>query len=166
MRTITEDGRPVQITMHRLSVRRNYIEACAGKVTAMRIVASKASQMERERRELWRQRTEEAGELYRQQMIELYRQRKAGVIEPKVIPHPDDIELNLQTLEVEIFGPINEAQYEKVLYLSEYLNGFINKFDEEELIKPHSKAEKAQHREQVEEFNELLPKRLQRRPFP
>jgi hypothetical protein len=95
----------VKITMARLNIRRSLMDGAAGKVSALRISMCNLPRAEKERRELWKERTANAAELQGQQAEELKRQIEAGIVNPIVIPHPDDIVMNPLTHEIEIRGP-------------------------------------------------------------
>jgi hypothetical protein len=92
----------------------------------------------------------------------LHRQLAAGVADPKVIPHPEDIDFNPATGEVEIMGPTNEEEYQAVMAVKDYLD-YVNKIYEDAESKGlHDKYAKKLYLKRVDQLNSVLPKRLRR----
>ena len=164
-RTIVENGRQIEITMDELAIRRAYLEAVAGKITPMRIVTSKSHQMERERRELWKERTLAAGELVGKQTAELHRQIEAGIKDPRVIPHPSDIDQNPLTYEIEIRGPKTEEEYEEMLAVQKSRDQLIELFHETVSKGSVTPNDVAFVQKRINKLNDYLPKRLYRPLF-
>ena len=164
--TINENGGPKQITMARLNIRRAYLDGAAGKVSALRITTTNILRAEELRRDLWKERTISAGELKAEQVAEWNRQKAAGVTNPKVYPHPDDIYYNPASGEVEVMGPTTEQEHNQMLEIFELLKQTISIFLETERIYGPSPEGTKYYLARVDELNSLLPERYQLPAYP
>ncbi len=164
--TINEKGRPVQVPMAKLVIRRTLMDAAAGKPYAMRLAATYLPRMEDVRRDSWKERTITAGELKAEQVAEWNRQKAAGVTNPKVYPHPDDIYYNPASGEVEIMGPTTEQEHNQMLEVFKLLKQTISIFLETERIYGPSPEGTKYYLARVDELNSLLPERYQLPAYP
>lgn len=132
---ITEKGDPVRIPMAQAVVRSLGVQAAKGKIGAQRLFIETVATVEqierREKEELFTL----ASDYKKRKLKEIEQAKAAGIEIPLVLPHPDDIELNLSTAEVIYHGPVGEDDL---------------------AIWNQWWAEKSQHETEIEQWREAL----------
>lgn len=105
---ITDENGPSEITMDQLIVRSALTKAVKGSVYALRMVKDWTDK-EDERIHNERKRSYDLWSDYKErESADLEAARKAGLDEPDLCPHPDDIILNWATLEVQFLGSLDD----------------------------------------------------------
>lgn len=163
--TVTINGRRVRRTMGHLAIERLFADAAAGKLAAQRIVQAKLTEVERIDRERWFEGLDVSAKLWREARCKLQSQLDAGVIDPVVIPHPDDFIFNKVTQQLEMVGPMDEEQHTVAMLIVRCCERLVDFFDSGEFSEPAvpRRLELIQH---LSDLNAQLPPRLKVWPKP
>ena len=114
--TVRDGDRFLSLPMAKAIVRTLAVDAAKGKAHAQRLFIEMLNTTEREDQELREELVKVAIEYKRDWEFELERRKRLGITDaPEPVPHPDDIEIDLETGTVRIVGPLTKEEKEKGL---------------------------------------------------
>jgi len=108
--TLTENGRDEQVPMIVAIVRKLQAKAASGDVRALLKYVELYQEGERQRLKDAMSLVESALEHKRKWAEVFERHDQAGLNRPEVVPHPDDIQIDLQSGQVRVNGPRDKAE--------------------------------------------------------
>lgn len=157
--TIQDKDGPKSIPVVQAAMRSLGLKAAQGNTQAQKQFLSVVSRAEADEQ---KERAETFGKMVKykeEKLAEIENYRKLGKKPPRMLPHPDHIEINYETLEVTFHGPISKddlAVWERlhgvIKQLGEETRGFLLELDE--LEKGDEWADRI--KEEIEEHQHII----------
>ena len=109
--TVRDGDRFLTLPMAETIIRTLAVDAAKGKVHALRLFIEMLSRIQREDQEVREELAKTFIEYKRVWEHELERRERLGITDgPEPVPHPDDIEIDMETGFVRIFGPLTKEE--------------------------------------------------------